>query len=70
MDFHAITPLGSELLMRVVGGQVEIVPPVFCAPLADGACAVTPGALHVARRTLMEPKAPPLRMMQNWREEK
>lgn len=27
MEFHVITPRGSELLMRVVDGQVVIVPP-------------------------------------------
>jgi hypothetical protein len=27
MDFHVITPRGSELIMQLVGGQVVIVPP-------------------------------------------
>lgn len=26
MDFHVITPQGSELIMQLVGGQVIIVP--------------------------------------------
>jgi hypothetical protein len=29
MDFHVITPRGSELIMQLVGGQVVIVPPDF-----------------------------------------
>jgi len=43
MEFHVLTPmgLGAELIMRVVDGQVEIVPPA--PPPAAAPAPATPG---------------------------
>lgn len=46
MDFHVITPRGSELIMQLVGGQVVIVPPAPAVHQAGPAPAPPPPLVH------------------------